>query len=127
MSTSTTRARHHDTTSRRRRPPKVRALLEEQYRRQVADIVALTHDLPTSLAERREASRRGDLHVTARLIDAAYQQLEETEAALVRLDEGTYGRCVQCRQAVAPERLEVLPAARYCVACQAVKTPGRRS
>jgi len=127
MSTSTTRVRDDDTTSRRRRRPELRTLLEEQYRRQVAGIVALSHDLPTSLEERGEASCRGDLQVTARLIDAAYQQLEETEAALARLDAGTYGRCVHCREAIAPERLEALPATRYCVACQAVKTKERQS
>ncbi len=126
MSMSTTRTRHQH-TNRRRDLANVRTLLEEQYRRQVADVVALSHDLPTSLRERSEASRRGDLHVTARLIDAARQQLEETEAALARLEAGDYGRCVRCREAIAPERLEVLPAARYCVACQAAKAKERQS
>jgi len=113
MSISTTRARPGDTTTRQLSD--ARSLLEDQWRRQVADVVALSRNLPTSLSERGEASRRGDLHVTARLIDAAHQQLGETEAALARLDEGTYGRCVQCQEPINPERLEVLPAARYCV------------
>ena len=104
-----------------------RTLLEDQWQRQVADIVALSHDLPTNLADRDEASRRGELHVTARLIDAARLQLNETEAALARLDAGTYGRCVRCEEPIGPERLEVLPAARYCVACQGANPTGRRS
>jgi DnaK suppressor protein len=124
MSTSTTRVRHRDTVTRQL--PAARALLEDQWRRQVADIVALSDDLPTSLTERGEASRRGDLHVTARLIDAARQQLNETEAALARVHAGTYGRCEHCQNPVATERLEVLPAARYCVSCQAAKATGRQ-
>jgi RNA polymerase-binding transcription factor DksA len=124
MSTSTTRVRHRTTAARRLTDARV--LLEDQWQRQVADIVALSRDLPTSLAERGEASRPGDLHVTARLIDAAHQQLGETEAALGRLDEGTYGRCVHCQDQINPERLEVLPAARYCVSCQAANAGGRQ-
>jgi len=124
MSISTTRVRHPNTINRQM--PDSRSLLEDQRRRQVADIVALNHDLPTSLAERGEASCRSDLHVTARLIDAAHQQLDETEAALDRLDAGTYGRCVHCQEPIAPARLEVLPAARYCVTCQAAKATGRQ-
>ena len=44
--------------------------------------------------------------------------LEEIDAALVRLDDGTYGVCQQCRTAIAAERLEILPHARFCVRCQ---------
>lgn len=44
--------------------------------------------------------------------------LDETEAALRRMDEGTYGVCESCSQPISPVRLEILPHARYCVACQ---------
>src|SRR6476659_11334282 len=46
------------------------------------------------------------------------QQLAAIEAALARLDDGTYGRCVRCGHAIAPERLEALPAAAHCIDCQ---------
>ncbi len=46
------------------------------------------------------------------------EQLQQVEAALQRLDEGTYGRCAQCGQAINPERLKVLPYATLCIACQ---------
>jgi RNA polymerase-binding transcription factor DksA len=124
MSITTSRVRHRNITTRQL--TNARALLEDQWRRQIADIVALSRDLPSSLAERGEASRRGDLHVTARLMDAAQQQLNETKAALARLDARTYGYCVHCRKPIAPERLEVLPAARYCVTCQTASATGRQ-
>src|SRR6185503_13948256 len=35
--------------------------------------------------------------------------LAQVEAALQRLDEGTYGICARCGQPIAEERLEALP------------------
>jgi RNA polymerase-binding transcription factor DksA len=43
--------------------------------------------------------------------------LRDVEAALQRVAEGRYGRCEECGQAINPERLAVLPATRYCLAC----------
>ena len=43
--------------------------------------------------------------------------LAEVEAAIARLADGTYGRCEQCGQPIAPARLEAKPAARRCIAC----------
>ena len=41
----------------------------------------------------------------------------EAREALRRIDEGTYGRCEHCRQAIVKPRLEAIPYARYCVKC----------
>ncbi|GAC1342057.1 MAG: hypothetical protein NVSMB29_13390 [Candidatus Dormibacteria bacterium] len=46
-------------------------------------------------------------------------ELTELEAALRRLDDGSYGRCELCGKAIGEERLEVMPAARYCIEDQA--------
>ena len=46
-------------------------------------------------------------------------ELAAVEAALHRLDAGTYGLCEVCGQPIAEERLEARPAARFCVADQA--------
>jgi DnaK suppressor protein len=43
--------------------------------------------------------------------------LAEVEAAIVRLEAGTYGRCERCGQPIAPARLEAKPAARRCISC----------
>ena len=43
---------------------------------------------------------------------------EEIDAALARLDAGTYGRCVSCGSAIPVERLEFRPFAAACVTCQ---------
>lgn len=44
--------------------------------------------------------------------------LQQVEAALVRLDAGAYGRCVRCGREIPVERLEALPYAALCIACQ---------
>jgi len=45
------------------------------------------------------------------------QQLAAVEAALVRLDEGSYGTCERCGKQIPGERMEVVPWAATCVAC----------
>src|SRR3954449_7511214 len=44
-------------------------------------------------------------------------QLERTERALAKLDEGTYGHCDACGQPIAPKRLEAMPDVVLCVEC----------
>ncbi len=51
----------------------------------------------------------------------AREAMADIEHALERLDAGTYGSCEECGAAIPFERLEAVPAARFCVAC-----PGRR-
>ena len=40
------------------------------------------------------------------------------EEALVSLEEGTYGICADCGEEISEKRLQALPFARLCVACQ---------
>jgi len=56
--------------------------------------------------------------VTAALRLAARSALAEIDAALARLRDGTYGRCVRCGQSVLVQRLEILPATALCMPCQ---------
>jgi RNA polymerase-binding transcription factor DksA len=43
--------------------------------------------------------------------------LEQISAALNRIDDGTFGRCLECGRPIPTERLEVLPYTPYCVEC----------
>jgi DnaK suppressor protein len=44
--------------------------------------------------------------------------LAAIDAALARIDEGTYGVCVNCGAQIAPERLEAMPWATLCIDCK---------
>jgi DnaK suppressor protein len=51
--------------------------------------------------------------------------LARTERALAKLDEGTYGRCDACGEAIAPARLDAMPDAVLCVACASAQRRAR--
>ena len=44
--------------------------------------------------------------------------VEEIDAALQRITDGTYGACVRCGARIPAERLEFRPFAAGCVACE---------
>lgn len=44
--------------------------------------------------------------------------LKEVNKAIARIDAGTYGSCLACKDLIPLRRLEVLPYSTYCVACQ---------
>jgi RNA polymerase-binding protein DksA len=44
--------------------------------------------------------------------------LAEIDAALKRIENGTYGTCVNCGRPIGPERLEALPWATLCIDCK---------
>jgi DnaK suppressor protein len=44
--------------------------------------------------------------------------LKEVVSALQKINEGGFGDCERCGEAIAEKRLEALPFARYCIECQ---------
>jgi DnaK suppressor protein len=52
------------------------------------------------------------------LRDRNQDHLEQVEAALARIEAGTYGLCLRCGAPIAAERLEALPWAAFCIGCQ---------
>ncbi len=46
-----------------------------------------------------------------------HSAIQDIRAALVRIEEGSYGSCSECGEAINPERLEVLPEAVLCLSC----------
>ena len=55
---------------------------------------------------------------TEAILHSARSQRDEVLAALVRIEENTYGRCVDCAGDIPEGRLDARPDAARCVGCQ---------
>jgi RNA polymerase-binding transcription factor DksA len=53
------------------------------------------------------------------LLEQVDDELAEIDAAAQRLERGTYGTCQACGRPIGDDRLEALPATRFCVEDQA--------
>lgn len=45
-------------------------------------------------------------------------KLNLVEQALQRIENGTYGICIECEDEISTRRLEYVPFARYCIECK---------
>ena len=105
-----------------------RARLREE--RAVA--LGMERDLTTSFDDIVEAAKDSNLddehdpegstiaaerQLIAALGRSAADRLTQIDAALARLDEGTYGVCVSCGGDISPGRLEARPATPLCITC----------
>lgn len=55
--------------------------------------------------------------LTQKLKERERTQFEEVAQALLRLDEGTYGRCSECGTPIRSDRLMIFPETRTCSGC----------
>jgi len=65
-----------------------------------------------------QASQAIERELLFELSDNERMTLDQIEAALRKIDKGTYGFCEFCRKPIAKPRLVALPFARYCISCQ---------
>ncbi len=52
------------------------------------------------------------------------QLLNSIDEALERIEEGAYGKCARCGEALPDKRLEAVPWARHCIRCQDLQERG---
>lgn len=52
------------------------------------------------------------------ILEQVEAELAEVDRALRRIDEGTYSTCEACHGPIGDDRLEAMPAARFCVTHQ---------
>jgi len=64
------------------------------------------------------ASEMLDREVDETLEDNAEDIVREIDAALERIDAGTYGVCMNCGTQITEERLDAVPYAVLCVPCK---------
>jgi len=63
-------------------------------------------------------SAETDKEMSAVQQSQAQDLLTRINAALDRIDAGTFGQCLNCGQEVSVKRLEAIPWVRYCIMCQ---------
>jgi RNA polymerase-binding protein DksA len=109
-----------------------RARLEEDRQQTRRRLAALTDDYAGVVTASRDANA-DDEHdpegatigfersQVGALIEQARDHLSEVDAALRRLEEGSYGVCERCGQPIAAQRLDARPAARTCIACASAR------
>jgi RNA polymerase-binding transcription factor DksA len=100
---------------------KERARLWEEAMAADSELRALAEGRESELEEAAQQERLAGL--TARLDVRAKHEIEEIDAALMRLADGRYGQCLGCGRRIAVARLQVLPAARLCVRCARRQPP----
>jgi DnaK suppressor protein len=89
----------------------------ERLRQELAEEIehpVVAHGAQTAAATEVSESQRGQ-----QLREREEQHLTQIEAALRRIEDGTFGQCAACGKPIAPERLEALPWATDCVDCHA--------
>jgi RNA polymerase-binding transcription factor DksA len=114
MDTATARTRLHE---ERRRLEETRTAARDLVSGESEDAVQELATYDQHLADQGTETfeRERDISVLQRV----EEQLVEVDAALARLDAGTYGLCEICGKPIGDERLEAMPAARYCLEDQA--------
>ena len=107
-----------------------RDLLAAENSQALQHLADLTHDFDAVVAASRDtnaddehdpegatiAFERSQIEA---LVRQAKHRLEEIDAAVKRLDAGTYGTCEACGTPIGKDRLEARPAAGVCILCAA--------
>ncbi|HVG88169.1 MAG: TraR/DksA family transcriptional regulator [Gaiellales bacterium] len=103
--------------------------------RVAAELEELQEDLGTSLEDATDedgvdshlgdsATETLDREVEQGLEDNAERLLAGIEAALQRIEDGTYGICERCGEPIDEARLEALPHATKCIECKRLEERG---
>lgn len=117
----------------------IRERLEEDLRtavgrlRQLSGAVAV-EDVPGAIGDNSpyadevdeiQANERREIGFATR--ELLVDRVNRLSAALDRLNNGDYGTCIECEEAISPVRLRALPEVQTCVRCQdRIERMGRR-
>ena len=100
-------------------PIDYRQLLENERRQLQSELSELgfgegggLHYDPNFADSSQVTAERGEAGVLAGQLQ---ETLTEVARALIRLEDGSYGRCEECGVAIEPARLEAMPATRFCI------------
>lgn len=99
----------------------LRAALEDEQVKLVQQLTELGFGDAASLSFDQNFADSSQVTAERAEVEVLGQSLQETldevRAALAKLDNGTYGVCEECHEAIAVARLEAKPAAPLCIDC----------
>jgi RNA polymerase-binding protein DksA len=107
---------------------KARGLLEGERQKELRRLASLTGDYDEVVIAARDTNA-DDEHdpegatiafersQVGALVRQAKDHLAEVDAAMERLEAGTYGTCERCGEPIGEDRLEARPVARTCIGC----------
>ena len=111
-----------------------RQLLTEERLRVVAAIDNIHAENPGSMVDETEevghthlgavATATFDREMASTLEENSTHVLAAIDAALARLEQGTYGTCETCDGQIAAARLEAIPWATKCIECKRLEERG---
>jgi DnaK suppressor protein len=98
----------------RRRAELLRAVAETE-----EDLQWLAED--REIEPEDEAQQEREARLLVLLGERDRREIEDIDAAIRRIQQGTYGVCEACGRPIPLRRLRALPAARYCIDCEQVR------
>ena len=118
-----------DFTLHRERLIALRARLRDDTTQMEDNALNKDHDktttMPTHMAELGSGNFAQEL--TLSLLGSENDTLDQIEAAIERIEDGSYGRCEECGRKIPKPRLEAVPYAALCVQCASEQEEGHWS
>jgi DnaK suppressor protein len=81
-------------------------------------------DVSNEISDHSDRDTLAHSDVEKAIVNSDDRLLEKIELALKRIDDGTYGNCLSCKEKISVERLEAKPAVSLCTTCQEAKERG---
>ncbi len=107
---STTHLSAEDLAALRENLHEQRLFRQEQLRQLAGPVASRAED-------RLQQEAAAQVEVRVKLAASARMVLADVEAALARMNKGSYGTCHLCRRPIDRERLTIVPQARHCARC----------
>ena len=92
--------------------------LTSEVQGRIRDVVARSSADRESSTEHEGAESNIQSDIELALIQMKSETVRRIDAALRRVDQGTYGNCVECQEPISKERLHALPFAPRCTSCE---------
>jgi|GEM_PF-1688461 len=93
----------------------------------ISEVTAFRSELEGLLESVQEDTREAQLEAakTGKVIDFSAERkvIEQCEAALARIDSGSYGICENCGEDIELSHLKADPLARFCISCKGLAEP----